>query len=837
MLAGLPALAAAVLALASGSAPLRAAPPAAPEMGLLSLAASVQPSTVAPGGTVTYTIVLTNNGDGSNHIRITDTLPGGFAYVPNSIRLSVDGVVTPYYEPVVTGQSYSWGMRPFPGARTGNIYGMHTFVQDACNKTGQQLDWSRTLSGSGGYVKELFYNIDNGASAPSQCMIDFVNGAYDRGLHPILRLQGPFGSGSWLKPQANSPGVYTASANAFKNVVAGLPRRDGFTLYIELWNEPNLNNEWGGACNPTEYAQWFKQTADAIHGLNDGRIQVMNGGLSPGYTSGNCDYLDFINGMAGVADVFKVIDVWATHLYPGNHPPQYNLHNNTAPWSSNTIDSYRNELARLQANGRWGLRVIATEGGHDLGNGAFSWEGYPFIDETNRADYISRAFRDYWANWTEIHGITPFELSDPNGGWQGWNWIEPGGSHHAQYDAVTALSKPPGTVASKITYQFQATVPQTPGTYRTNITARSLDGSTASLANAAPVTVSGPAPTPTPRRVLIPAVGNGASTFGPATGTPEAPGRAPSPERPIPRLPVPFITVSPDGWPRAVAAEAARRIIVYTEPGAIALRIVGNDLLTVLQERRAPVAGEIRALVVDARQGEVIASDATNGRVLFFSATDLQPRGEVAGLDRPSGLAVAGNTLAVAETGAGNVALVDLAARRITRRVPVGYGPYAVVYNPTNARFYVGVPGESSVAVLTESGEIKAVIERGGLTLVQGLAVNPKTNRVYAVYAVGGRFHAIAEIDGATNRVVRRLGGDYAQPLAQAYGIAVDAARDRLYVSDRGGLLEIDLAAQTFVRLPGDAPAGYAFGLAAYGQEGVLAGGTLRGAAATMRAP
>jgi hypothetical protein len=95
--------------------------------------------------------------------------------------------------------------------------------------------------GYGAWVKQLFYGITPQTQGPHICWVDFVNAAYDRGLKPVIRLQGEHGGSFWHKPHADWPGNYSSIAWAFQRVVAGLPRRDGHRLYIEIWNEPNLN--------------------------------------------------------------------------------------------------------------------------------------------------------------------------------------------------------------------------------------------------------------------------------------------------------------------------------------------------------------------------------------------------------------------------------------------------------------------------------------------------------------------------------------------------------------------------------------------------------------------
>lgn len=96
---------------------------------------------------------------------------------------------------------------------------------------------------------------------------------------------------------------------------------------------------------------------------------------------------------------------------------------------------------------------------------------------------------------------------------------------------------------------------------------------------------------------------------------------------------------------------------------------------------------------------------------------------------------------------------------------------------------------------------------------MQGIAVNPKTNRVYAVYMRGPHFHAIAELNAATGKVTARVGGDYSYPLYEAYAIAVDVERNRIYADDQRGLVALGGASRTLTRVSDAAEIGYAFGM------------------------
>lgn len=343
------------------------------------------------------------------------------------------------------------GQQPEPAQRQSsydlphNFYGAHLLVDDGAPGTRgfQHLQWARHLVGRWGHAKTLFMNITNDTRGPEPGWVDYVNRCYELELIPFLRLAGVHdgSKGYWLKPEADAPGDYTSIARAVRRVVEGLPRTDLCPIYIEIWNEPNLAVEWTGQPNHEEYAAFFVQVARAIRAIGDDRIKILNGGLatSAAWTRKLCE---------AQPDFVRLFDFWSSHPYPMNRPPSQNHHDGTVPPTTDlTIDSYVLETAVLEEFGRTDVKVMITETGYDLGNGSVA--EWPIIDEYNRADYMVRAFRDYWPRWPEIVAVFPFQFCSE--GWERFDWVyphsgtNPDGSPtlpHYQYTAVAALAKP-----------------------------------------------------------------------------------------------------------------------------------------------------------------------------------------------------------------------------------------------------------------------------------------------------------------------------------------------------------------------------------------------------------
>lgn len=464
---------------------------------VISLTKQVTPGTVASGAPVTYTVTLSNSGPGSvEGIGFSDFLPPGFSYRAGTSRISLNGVTISTANPVVSGQTLTWSSFRLPPGRSGSPFGIHTMVQSRrdMDYIEYQLGKAAELMGSGAYVTQLFDWIDTGWAGPPAWMVDFVNESYERGLTPVIRLAGGRGS-TWFKPRTDPNGSYQTWTQAFKRVVQGLPVPEGRWLYVQVWNEPNLDDEWEGAASPVEYGRFLVETYAALRSIGNPRIVIMNGALSPG---GDYYYLDYLEHMLNaVPESLSAFDVWASHPYPNNHPPEYNLHNGMARYADATIDLYQRELAILAAHGRGGLSVLLTETGYRLGDQDFAFEGYAQINEDNRADYILRAYRDYWSQWPEVIGVSPFELVDPTGAWGAWDWLYPDGRSHAQFDLVRVMSKATSPTTSTLRLTFQAWAPETPGTYRNDVTVNTANAGSVTLLQAAPLTVVQPTPTRT----------------------------------------------------------------------------------------------------------------------------------------------------------------------------------------------------------------------------------------------------------------------------------------------------------------------------------------------------
>ncbi|TKJ31782.1 MAG: hypothetical protein CEE40_00185 [Chloroflexi bacterium B3_Chlor] len=808
--------------------------PLAAQSPELILAANAQPMAEV-GGAVKYTVTLANSGFAeASNVVITHTLPLGFSYQPGSTEVELDGEEVSSTDPGVDGQHVTWGPFTIPGATRvfDNVFGIHTFVQDLClpSYVDFQLDKALELAGMGGHVTQLLYPVTASTEGPNPCSVYFVDGAYDRDLVPIVRVQGEWGGDYWLKPEPDSPGDYTSIAQAYKSVVQGLPRRDGRILYVQVWNEPDLWVEWSGEPNAWEYGSFFVDVAAAVHSIGDSRIRVLNGALTPG----NAGFTRRLVGVPGFAESF---DLWASHCYPLNHPPTYNIHNGTARYPQYTIDCYLLELQALASyGGRSGVKVILTETGYGLYDWTFRFEGYSAINESNRAYYMKRAFRDFWVSWPEVVGVTPFELVDPYGTPR-WDWLYPTTDlPHEQFNAVKALPKPDATevIPAVLTISFQAQAAGSPGTYYSDVSGGADNATISPLTGVAPVRVvdqlylkhfplasrgEGGALTRTERQSASEAARQMEELLHQLDSWQAEPILPPvavvplaSPEEPweAPQISA-SIELGPD--PQGIAVDPlGQRAYITLGDGSLAT----VDTLARRIVCTTPVGRDSQAVAVNTATGLVYVANSGEGTVSVVDGAGCRVVDTISGLSRPSGLAVdeLANRIYVTDAEAGYLVVVDGASHRIMERVPVGAYPDAVVTDSGAGVLYVANAGDGTLSVIEESGlEVVSTIQIAQGPLL-GMAVHGPLGRAYVVYLASPLRREIAVVDVRRGEVVARLAGDVGRPLGNVYAVAVDEERSRLYIADGSDLLVVDERNQALMASVPAETVTYNFGLA-----------------------
>ncbi len=303
-------------------------------------------------------------------------------------------------------------------------------------------DLTAKLAGPGAYVTVIFADIKPGRTDAEASWKQSISDAYARDLIPVIRMAPPWGDRR-VRNMGESPTSYKALGQVYKDVIASLPKREQWPLYVQVHNEPNLCYEWAcdsGALSDSqiagEYAALLRDAADALHSLNDPRIRVLNGALAPGGVT-QCDcatqngppgtlattFLQQMN--AAVPGVFEKIDAFASHSYPskGDGWGFFCPYGEAQPG----LLFFEKELAAIN---KPSLPVLMTETGWTIQHEGYNWS------RDQVADFTVDALKNVWLTHPNILGITPFILRD--GAWDNFAWTDTNGNPYPVYTKVRA---------------------------------------------------------------------------------------------------------------------------------------------------------------------------------------------------------------------------------------------------------------------------------------------------------------------------------------------------------------------------------------------------------------
>jgi len=765
-----------------------------------------------PGGEVIYHIRLLNWTDtiASDGV-ISHTLPAGFSYVPGSTQVTVGGWPITQTDPISNGATLTWGpfQLPASGHTAHNPHGVHTFVQDLCQPEfiDFQLDQALELVGSGGYVTQLFYRITPTTSAPDPCAVYFVNAAYDRNLVPILRLQGVWNPvGFWEKPDPGPRGNYAGIAAAFARYVDGLPRRDTHPLYVTIWNEPDLWVEWSGKPSAGQYGRFFVAVSDAIRGLNDPRIRILNAAVTPTNTA-------FIRQLMAVPGFVTAFDAWASHCYPYNHPPWYNIHYGTARYGNAVIDCYIEERDTIaKYGGRTGFKFVIKETGHGLGDDLYAFEGFSRINEANRARYIASAFKDFWRKWPEVIAVTPFELGDP---WSGWEWldwidytvnpdpIEFTYTPHRQFNKVAALNKPKGDPVPhgiEVTFRARVAGDLPLATYTSQLVGSGM-GETALLNRAAPVRLVANV-----ERIYLPVLSANSSNKGVwylrnslgsrppdhlSEDIADIPSDATTAEDDGAIIPTHFLNAEDsllqrdsqaDGKLNLVFDEGESHVLALDEGrGRVYIGLTGGGLVVFdlegLEVKKRISLGADLITLAPGPKADAVYGVLSTGEVLLINVANGKVTARASGLGRPRGLVFDPQTghVLVADAQEGIIARFrsDLSAQVGTQSLKAL--PDRILLDSAGRRLYVMLPGARRVLAL-DADTLRPVAEAKlvGGPLIE-MAFDAERGQLYVLSALSPRYRGISVLRAGDLSPLALVAGSPRTPLKQATAMALSS--------------------------------------------------------------
>jgi len=150
--------------------------------------------------------------------------------------------------------------------------------------------------------------------------------------------------------------------------------------------------------------------------------------------------------------------------------------------------------------------------------------------------------------------------------------------------------------------------------------------------------------------------------------------------------------------------------------------------------------------------------------------------------------------------GPGHVRVLNGSTYGVLATLPAGGSPHSVAYNPRTGRVYVSNFRSGTVGVYdAENPALLTTLT--GFGEPAHMAVNTVTNKIYV--ADHKPYRGVVVIDGTTHqtRTIQAGPGRYDLLLLDAYGVAVDATRNRVYATaiSQGRIALIDGATDTIV--------------------------------------
>jgi hypothetical protein len=243
---------------------------------------------------------------------------------------------------------------------------------------------------------------------------DNVVDAYGgHGLKILLRVHG---TPAWARPpdtHFSHPPSDPADFGAFMAALAA--RYKGRVAAYEVWNEENLNYEWGyRQPDPAEYVPLLKAAYEAVKAVDPAALVLVGGLATTGDGSetavGDLKYLQGIYD-AGGRDYF---DVLASHPYAYGRSPD-----EEDPWGLSMSRVVAQHYV-MQQNGDRDKPVWITEVGWVLHS---SWDlgehAKIAVAEEQQADYLARAYEKAQQEWPWVQAIYLFNLDFSVAPWYG----------------------------------------------------------------------------------------------------------------------------------------------------------------------------------------------------------------------------------------------------------------------------------------------------------------------------------------------------------------------------------------------------------------------------------
>ncbi len=315
-----------------------------------------------------------------------------------AVALAIWGQLAPRLDPFKASAIHN---PPF----TSLTYAAQAFLWWDQGDAGKHLDWVRLMSFS--HVKQTFAW---GDLEPRPGLWDWTQAdrilaaTEDRGLRLIARLgQVP----AWARPTSedqrdDGPPADMGLWAAYCRAVA--ERYQGRIAAYQIWNEPNLSREWGGAPpDPAGYVELLAACSRAIRAV-DTAATVISAGLAPTGTSDASATPDdiFLDHM--YRQGFQAhIDAVGVHA-PGYAAPEIGPDDEAALHRWFTFRRVEDLRKIMLAHGDEARQMAILEFGYttDQRNPAYQWFA---VSEALQAEYLLRAYDYAIANWRPWVGL------------------------------------------------------------------------------------------------------------------------------------------------------------------------------------------------------------------------------------------------------------------------------------------------------------------------------------------------------------------------------------------------------------------------------------------------
>lgn len=194
-------------------------------------------------------------------------------------------------------------------------------------------------------------------------------------------------------------------------------RYKGRIVGYQIWNEPNLNREWGYySPNPSAFVKLLAACAEAIREADPDAI-IISAGLAPTETrdSSVMPHLEFLWKMyaAGASPYFDVLGVHAPGYRSAPEDDPFNLPTGDHAWMSFRHVEYMRAV--MVANGDAAKQIAITEMGWttDQINPTYSWFA---VTPEVQGDYLARAYAYAAQHWRPWMGLM-ITIYYPNPAW------------------------------------------------------------------------------------------------------------------------------------------------------------------------------------------------------------------------------------------------------------------------------------------------------------------------------------------------------------------------------------------------------------------------------------